>query len=77
MLKSVDLLRYTLPEATGVIDGKVIEETTDQNLSNTKYFTTNTVPISMTPPVYYYRLAFWGIFDVFHDVISRYLGQWS
>ena len=65
MLKSVDLLRYTLPEATGVIDGKVIEETTYQNLSNTKYFTTNTVPISMTPPVYYYRLAFWGILMYF------------
>ena len=77
VLKSVDLLQHALPEATGGIDGKVIEETTDQNLSNTKYFTTNTAPISMTPPFYYYRLAFWGIFDVFHDVISGYLGQWS
>ena len=55
-----------------VIDEKVTEDTAYQNFLNAKSFTTNAAHISMTPPFYYYCLAFWGIFDAFHDAISRY-----
>ena len=55
-----------------VIDEKVTEDTAYQNFLNAKSFTTNATHISMTPPFYYYCLAFWGIFDAFHDAISRY-----
>ena len=69
---SVDMLWHTLPEATGGIDEKVTEDTAYQNFLNAKSFTTNAAHISMTPPFYYYCLAFRGIFDAFHDAISRY-----
>ena len=33
--------------------------------------------LSMTPPsFFFFFLTFWGLFDVFDDVICRYLGQW-
>ena len=69
---SVNMLWHTLPEATGGINEKVTEDTAYQNFLNAKSFTTNAAHISMTPPFYYYCLAFWGIFDAFHDAIRRY-----
>ena len=53
-------IKYLLPEATGGIDEKVTEETTDQNFSNAKFLTT-AAHISMTPP-FCYCLAFWDVF---------------
>ena len=69
---NVDFLWHTLPEATE----KVTEENRNQNFSNTKSFTKYVAQISMNPPFHYYCLVFWGIFDVFHDAISRYFQQW-
>ena len=54
-------IKYLLPEATGSIDEKVTEETTDQNFSNAKFLTTYAAHISMTPP-FCYCLAFWDVF---------------
>ena len=54
-------IKYLLPEATGGIDEKVTEETTDQNFSNAKFLTTYAAHISMTPS-FRYCLSFWDVF---------------
>ena len=54
-------IKYLLPEATGGIDEKVTEETTDQNFSNAKFLTTYAAHISMTSS-FRYCLSFWDVF---------------
>ena len=44
------LIKYLLLEATGRIDEKVTEETTDQNVSNAKFLITDAAHTPMTPP---------------------------
>ena len=44
------LIKYLLSEATGRIDEKVTEETTDQNVSNAKFLITDAAHTPMTTP---------------------------